>query len=82
MSMESGRLRCECDLEAYSQVYLPFYSEMAQERRKRVRDGTLGDARAGGKAGSMWENIDAAAKRGGVGSQPSVGRSPGDGKQL
>lgn len=81
MSMESGRLRCECDLEAYSQVYLPFYSEMAQERRKQVRDGTLGDPRSGGKAGSMWDNIGTATKRGTVGSQPSVARSPGDEKQ-
>lgn len=47
--------------QGYTQVYLPFYSDMAKDRRQRVRDGTLGDGRQGG-AGSMWDNIDGAAK--------------------
>lgn len=49
--------------EAYTQLYLPFYSDMAKERRKRVQDGTL-DARGNSNAaGSMWKNVDDAAKR-------------------
>lgn len=46
----------------YTQVYLPFYSDMAVDRRRRVRDGTLGDASRPAGPGSMWSNIDDAAK--------------------
>ncbi|CAN0034843.1 unnamed protein product [Hapterophycus canaliculatus] len=46
----------------YTQVYLPFYSDMAADRRKRVRDGTLGDKGRPGGPGSMWSNIDDVAK--------------------
>lgn len=45
----------------YTQVYLPFYSDMAKDRRQRVRDGTLVNGRPAGP-GSMWDNIDEAAK--------------------
>lgn len=48
--------------EGYTQVYLPFYSDMAADRRKRVRDGTLGDKGRPGGPGSMWSNIDDVAK--------------------
>lgn len=57
------RLPVVC-LQGYTQVYLPFFSDMAADRRKRVRDGTLGDASRPGGPGSMWNNIDDAAKRG------------------
>lgn len=50
-----------CLGEGYTQVYLPFYSDMAKDRRQRVRDGTLVNGRPAGP-GSMWDNIDEAAK--------------------
>lgn len=57
-------------------VYLPFYSDMAIERRRQVREGTLQNPQRAAQAGSMWGNINAASKRAGGMSQ----EAPADGK--
>lgn len=63
-------------------AYLPFYGDMANDRRQRVRDGTLVNGRPAGGGGSMWDNIDEAAKanRGGEGGGGGGARAIDRGK--
>lgn len=53
---------CTAAVIGYSQVYLPFYSDMSKTRREKVRQGALGKNYPGGP-GSMWNNIELAKTR-------------------
>eukprot|EP00588_Corethron_pennatum_P010797 CAMPEP_0194281030 /NCGR_PEP_ID=MMETSP0169-20130528/19563_1 /TAXON_ID=218684 /ORGANISM="Corethron pennatum, Strain L29A3" /LENGTH=80 /DNA_ID=CAMNT_0039025963 /DNA_START=22 /DNA_END=264 /DNA_ORIENTATION=+ len=43
-------------------VYLPYVSEMGNERRKGAASGRLNGEQKTSASGSMWKNMDGAAK--------------------
>ncbi|KAG5189438.1 hypothetical protein JKP88DRAFT_233252, partial [Tribonema minus] len=43
-------------------IYLPYYSDAAKQRRQKVATGELDTRNSNLSAGSMWSNIDDAAK--------------------